>query len=109
MEASAWCGAGTNGFGIGYTPSPCFGTPRLLKQATAWCGRLSVDAQEPFIVCSVTLDVHRRLAPNGRLIFQGSLVAVEKKGRRSYFSLNRDRLDAVWDRGRALLLGDIRT
>ena len=36
-------------------------------------------------------------------------MAVEKKGRRSYFSLNRDRLDAVWDRGRALLLGDIRT
>jgi len=47
MEASAWCGAGRNGFGLGYTPSQYFGKPRLLKQATTRCGRPSVDAQEP--------------------------------------------------------------
>ena len=49
MEAPVWCGAGTNGFGLGYTPSPCFGKPRLLKQATTRCGRPSVDAQEPLV------------------------------------------------------------
>ncbi len=42
-------------------------------------------------------------------LFEADLVAMEKKGRRYYYSLNRDRLDAVWDRGRALLLGDIGT
>ena len=47
MEAAVWCGAGTNGFGLGYTPSQCFGKPRLLKQTTTRCGRPSVDAQEP--------------------------------------------------------------
>lgn len=42
-------------------------------------------------------------------LFEADLVAVEKQGRRYYYSLNRDHLDAVWERGRALWLGDIRT
>ncbi len=35
------------GSALAIPPSPCFGTPKLLKQATTGCGRLSVDVQEP--------------------------------------------------------------
>ncbi len=36
--------------------------------------------KSPFIICSVTLDVQRRLAPNGRLIFPGSLDFILRAG-----------------------------
>ncbi len=38
--------------------------------------------------------------------FQLDLVSMEKKGRRYYYSLNRERLEDLWARGKAILLGE---
>jgi len=37
--------------------------------------------------------------------FQMDLVTIEKKGRRYYYSLNLDRLELLWERGKSILVG----